>query len=59
MMESTINCLVALGVAVLGTIVLIVAACIILLAGYICIKITLLIMESINKRFKKRKQTED
>jgi hypothetical protein len=58
-MESAINCLVSLGVAVLGVIVLIVAACIILLAGYICIKITLLIMESINKRFKKRKQTED
>jgi hypothetical protein len=59
MVKSTIDCLVALVVAVLGAIVLIAAACIILLAGYICIKITLLIMESINKRFKKRKQTED
>jgi hypothetical protein len=59
MMESAINCLVSLGVAVLGVIVLIVAACIILLAGYICIKITVLIMESIGKHFEKQKQAKD
>ena len=58
-MESMINCLVAIGLAVFGTIALIVVACIIFIAGYICIKITLLIMESIDKRFKKRKQAKD
>ena len=59
MVGSIINCLGALGLAVLGTIVLVVAACIILIAGYICVKITLLIMKSIDKRFKKRQQAED
>lgn len=58
-MESAITYLVMLGAAIFVVTLFIVTVCIMFVIAYILLQITRLIIERLEKRFKKRKQAED
>lgn len=58
-MGAAVNYLVMLGAAIFVVTFFIVTVCIIYVVAYILLQITMRVINSLEKRFKKRKQAED